>query len=406
MIIERPLYIDKLKQLQMNGHCKVMYGMRFCGKTELIHTFISELYAAGVAQTRILYYEFNDWAFSHLTDGELLRADILSRLPSEKTSKPYYIFLDDFHHVQHFEIVLDTLKNISYADIYISTNNISFLETFKQNTDFYCNFIPLYSVSYKEYRSCCLARNIPEASILSDYMQFGGLPFILCKKTAAEKRQALLTLLQAYAIPDITSNYHLRSEKILSDSLNTLAIHVGETKSYLQLSKDIRVHTATSKSNEDTSTASSSATLKKYVSCLTDAFVIYPSKKCNLTKNQYYDSHARFYFSDYGILNACLNFDKASHAQLLSNMIFNELIFDGYSVDTGVYDYYTKDKTRKTIRNTCEIDFVARKGASLSFINLATTDEEYTEKLNLLKHIKLPGKKMIISKEKEVRQIP
>ena len=392
MNIERPLYIEKLKQLQRNGHCKIIYGMRFCGKTHLLHTFTNSLFQSGVSQSQVLFYEFGNFGLSHLYEGTALLTDILSKLPSDKFG---YVILDDFHKIRHPEIVLQGLAKKEHLDLYLSTNCANFSEDVRLKTYFESDYIPLYPISYEEYRNHFHTTGLSEEALWNNYAEFGGLPFVLCKKSAEEKRTALRMLVYNYAIPDLIKRYHIRSEKMLSELIQALAMQLGETKSYLQLSKDISSHDTIS-----------SATVKKHIHFLEDAFVISPAKKYNLTTNHCYDSHARFYFMDHGICNACFNFDEAKRPQIISNIIHNELIFHGFSVDTGVVECYTKDSSRKTIRNNILIDFVARKENDCLYIQLAHSDEEYQQKQEALSHIKLPGKKLILTHKKEVRHIP
>ena len=43
-------------------------------------------------------------------------------------------------------------------------------------------------------------------------------------------------------------------------------------------------------------------------------------------------------------------------------MVYNELIYNGYSVNVGVFDSYGKNKDNKTVRKNYEVDFYAIKG--------------------------------------------
>ena len=64
--------------------------------------------------------------------------------------------------------------------------------------------------------------------------------------------------------------------------------------------------------------------------------------------------------------------NEESH--IMDNVIYNDLIQRGYSVDVGVVESFTKDSEGKTVRVVREIDFV-RKVRSIEKIMSFTYDE-------------------------------
>ena len=55
----------------------------------------------------------------------------------------------------------------------------------------------------------------------------------------------------------------------------------------------------------------------------------------------------------------------------MENVIYNELIIRGYSVDVGVIDRTIKTKENKYQRTLYEVDFVANKGSKRIYIQSA-----------------------------------
>ena len=47
---------------------------------------------------------------------------------------------------------------------------------------------------------------------------------------------------------------------------------------------------------------------------------------------------------------------------MLENLVFNELLYNGYSVSVGEFDSVEKDTNGKSVRKTNEVDFYAIKG--------------------------------------------
>ena len=57
---------------------------------------------------------------------------------------------------------------------------------------------------------------------------------------------------------------------------------------------------------------------------------------------------------------------------MLENMIYNELIYNGYTINVGVFDKIEKDKNGKSIRKDYEIDFIAKKGFRKYYIQVSS----------------------------------
>ena len=64
---------------------------------------------------------------------------------------------------------------------------------------------------------------------------------------------------------------------------------------------------------------------------------------------------------DTGLRNARLNFAYPDEGQLLENIVYNELIYNGYTINVGTFDTVEKNKEGKSVRKTNEIDFFAQK---------------------------------------------
>ena len=69
----------------------------------------------------------------------------------------------------------------------------------------------------------------------------------------------------------------------------------------------------------------------------------------------------KYYFVDNGLRNVKLNFSSFDEGKLLENVIYNELIYNGYTVNVGTFESIEKDKNKKSIRKTNEIDFLLEK---------------------------------------------
>ena len=80
----------------------------------------------------------------------------------------------------------------------------------------------------------------------------------------------------------------------------------------------------------------------------------------------------KYYFSDLGLRNARLNFRQIEETHTLENIIYNELISRGYSVDVGFVTTYaaTSDNPSRSKKNL-EVDFVCNLADKRIYIQSA-----------------------------------
>ena len=84
-----------------------------------------------------------------------------------------------------------------------------------------------------------------------------------------------------------------------------------------------------------------------------------------------------------GLRNARLNFRQQEETHAMENIIYNELLARGYSVDVGVVQYTSKGTDGKQHQIQCEIDFVVNDGMNKYYIqsalNIDDANKEKTE---------------------------
>ena len=57
---------------------------------------------------------------------------------------------------------------------------------------------------------------------------------------------------------------------------------------------------------------------------------------------------------------------------MLENIVYNELIYNGYTINVGTFDTVEKNKEGKSVRKTNEIDFFAQKNERKYYIQIST----------------------------------
>ena len=69
-----------------------------------------------------------------------------------------------------------------------------------------------------------------------------------------------------------------------------------------------------------------------------------------------------------GLRNVRLNLRQQEETHIMENIMYNELVSRGYSVDVGVVDIFETDAEGKRKKISCEIDFVVNKGRKKYYI--------------------------------------
>ncbi len=141
----------------------------------------------------------------------------------------------------------------------------------------------------------------------------------------------------------------------------------------------------------------SSNTVSDYIGYCEDTFLISEAKRYDVKGKHYFDYPNKYYFTDIGLKNARLGFRQLDSGHIMENIIYNELLIRGYSVDVGVV---VDRRGRSNIQK--EIDFVVNKGDKRVYIQSAwqmNSDEKITAELDSLKLTKDFFSKIIIQND-------
>lgn len=175
---------------------------------------------------------------------------------------------------------------------------------------------------------------------------------------------------------------------MLNDILNLLSTFISSLTNPLNIANSIK-----SVKNEKLS----SNTVSDYIEYCKDAFLISEVKRYDVKGKHYFDYPNKYYFTDIGLRNARLEFRQIDSGHIMENIIYNELLTRGYSVDIGV----VQDR-RNGANSKKEIDFVVNKGDRRVYIQSAwqmNTTEKIAAELDSLKLAKDFFAKIIIQND-------
>lgn len=390
MIIKRDRYLENLIRARHNGLCKVVTGIRRCGKTFLLcRLFYDYLVSEGVDEDHIIKIAMDDRRNKALRDPDTLLEHVYS---SVKDKNMYYLIIDEVQMVEDFADVLNSFLHSDNIDVYVSGSNARFL-----SKDIVTEFrgrasqIHIAPLCFQEIYESSAGRSKEE--VWADYVLYGGMPKILEFEKREDKAQYLQQLYQETFLRDIVERNKIKNKEDLEELLFVLASTIGSLQS---------IDKITNTFNSVKHRNMSPNTIRKYIDYIADSFLVENVRRYDIKGRSYINSPSKYYFADLGLRNASLNFRQVEETHILENIIFNELSCLGYSVDVGAVKAYQKNDEGKSVLKNLEVDFVCNNLDRRIYIQVALSlpDEKKWEQESLsLKKIEDSFKKIIITKD-------
>lgn len=386
-LIQRNRYLQKLIDRKENGLVKVITGIRRCGKSYLLFKlFYNYLIESGVGEDHIITVALDDDENVRYRDPAELSKYIRSRLTDKNGM--YYILLDEVQYaISREEMknqetvrlydVLNGLLRLDNTDIYVTGSNSKMLSkdvmtAFRGRGD----TVEVYPLSFKEYYDYVGG---DKSDAYEDYALYGGMPLVLFKKTDDEKYRYLSSLFEEVYFRDITERYRIAYPDVLSELTDDLCSSVGSLTNVTKITNTIRTVKGL-KVDENT--------VASYLTYLSESFLFRCAKRYDVKGKRYFSYPSKYYCTDIGLRNIRLNFRQQEETHIMENMIYNELISRGYTVDVGVVEIWTTDESGNRKKVNCEIDFVANRGRKKYYIqsalNVSDSVKEKTELRPLL----------------------
>lgn len=397
-VIKRDSYLERIVNKKENGLIKVITGIRRCGKSYLLfNLFYDYLIESGVKEEQIITIALDDDTNIQYRDPDELSKYVRSKIVNKDM---YYILIDEVQYaISKEELknpenirlynVLNGLLRLRNVDIYVTGSNSKMLTkdvltAFRGRGD----EVRVYPVSFREYYAFTGG---DKSDAYEEYALYGGMPLVLLKKTDAEKMNYLQGLFTEVYFKDIVERYEIELPDVLEELADDLCSSIGsltnarKIANTLQSVKNIKV---------------TSTTISNYLNYLIESFLFSNAKRYDVKGKKYFEYPSKYYCTDIGLRNARLNFRQQEETHIMENIIYNELLCRGYSVDIGVIEIVERSEGKKT-KKQCEIDFIANLGAKKYYIQSALNVSEPSKmetELRPLKNTKDFFRKMIVSK--------
>lgn len=397
-IIRRNSYLNRLIEKKENGLIKVITGIRRCGKSYLLfNLFYDYLVESGVSEEQIITIALDDDTFVRYRDPDELSKYIRAKIVNKEQ---YYILIDEVQYaITREELknpentrlynVLNGLMRLRNVDIYVTGSNSKMLTkdvltAFRGRGD----ELKVFPISFKEYYDFIGG---DKSDIYEEYALYGGMPLVLFKKSDAEKMSYLRGLFTEVYFKDIVERYDIALPDVLEELTDDLCSSIGsltnasKIANTLQSVKGVKV---------------SSTTISSYLNYLIESFLFSNAKRYDVKGKKYFEYPSKYYCTDIGLRNARLNFRQQEETHIMENVIYNELLCRGYSVDVGVVEIVER-KDNKQYKKQCEIDFVVNVGPKKYYIQSALNVSDPAKmdtELRPLKNTNDFFKRIIISK--------
>ena len=394
-MIQRDAYLNRLIHSMWNGEIKVITGIRRCGKSVLLfELFFEYLLSQGVPESHILKIELDQRRYYRFRNPITLCEYVESIVQNQK-DEHFFLFIDEVQlttkvvdqanggiEVTIYDM-LNELKAYKNLDVYVTGSNSKGL-----SKDIATEFrgratqIHVFPLSFAEFYA---AVGGDERKALDTYMLYGGMPRLLALDDDKDKKNYLISLYNELYIRDIVERNGIEREDILNDILNFLASQISSLTNPTNIA-----NTISSMKNEKVNTAM----VSNYVKYIIDSFLISMAKRYDVKGKTYFKYPNKYYYTDIGLRNARLNYRQYDPGHIMENMIYNELLRRGYSVDVGVVcDRSDGSKVQK------EIDFVVNDADKKIYIQSAfrmDTDKKEASELSSLMLTKDFFKKIIV----------
>ena len=379
-MIKRDSYLNHMIHHMWNGEVKVITGIRRCGKSVLLFDLFYEyLLSQGVQEDHIIKIELDQRRYYKLRNPITL-CEYVEDLVSGKKDEKFYLFIDEVQlttkvidienggiEVSIYDM-LNELKAYRNLDVYVTGSNSKGL-----SKDIATEFrgratqLHVYPLSFGEFYSHVGG---DERKALNDYMLYGGMPRLLALTDEKDKKDYLSSLYSELYVKDIVERNGIEREDILNDILDFLASQISSLTNPTKIANAL-----TSMKNEKVN----STLVSNYVRHIIDSFLISMAKRYDVKGKTYFKYPNKYYYTDIGLRNARLNYRQYDPGHIMENIIYNELLRRGYSVDVGVVTDRTGGANAQK-----EIDFVVNDADKKIYIQSAfrmDTDKKKSSEL-------------------------
>jgi len=342
-LIERTLYLDKLKRVCGTPDIKVVTGVRRSGKSRLMDSYIGWI-EESKKDSNIIYIDFTNLKYEGLKEYHTLNNYVEEHY---RRGKNNYLFIDEVQMCPSFELTINSLHSSGKYDIYVTGSN-----AFLLSSDLATLFtgrtyeIEVYPFSFAEYMEYYQKEDLEKA--FDQYIKDGGMAGSYAYQGQEEKYNYIEDVFNTLIVRDIRQKYKIRNEALMDRIADFLMDNISNLSSARKIADTLT-------KNKD---KINHKTVGKYMEYLCNAFAFYEVRRYDIQGKKYLASSEKDYLSDHAFRYAKLGTRNMDYGRIIENIVAIELMRRGYEIYAGVL--YKK-----------EIDFVAMKHDEKIYIQVS-----------------------------------
>ena len=379
--------MNKIKDYIDRDYIKVVTGVRRSGKSYFFNMIIEELIKRGIKEENILLIDFELPSYNYINTRRELD-DIVLDFLKDKKEKVYLLF-DEIQKIEDWEKSITGYYKLPNTDVYITGSNSKLLSnelsTLLTGRYVSINMYPFSFNEFLEYKKelndeCIIKReeNSEIENLFEEYLEYGGLPQVIA--TRNNKTTPLRDLFSSIIYNDLIERFNIRNNGLFKRTIKFLLENIGNLISGNSIFNYL--HHDNKKMNKNT--------VYNYLDYLELGYLFLKVTREDLVGKKEINGSKKYYVIDQGFYKSELEDKQRNIGKLLENMVYINLLRNGYKVTIGSVGEY-------------EVDFKAKKDNKISYFQVTyqLNDEKTIEReFNSLIKIKDNYPKYVLSMDK------
>lgn len=340
--IEREMLSSCLNQLD-SKEIIVFKGVRRCGKSTLMAQVIRELIARKVPATAILRINLEEPLFSAEYSVELLEQIYRTYRERVQPEGKCWLFLDEVQNVPGWESWVRGRSETEDVKFFVTGSSSRMLsreigaKLTGRNVSF--EVFPLSFQEFLRFNNLDIgtdliytARKAAVRKAFSDYLQYGGFPEVVLKKTNEDKELLLKSYFEDILYRDVASRYEIRDVANLRNLAVYLLTNVARLTSISKLKNNFTI------SQDKT---------ENYVSAIMESYLLFQLQAFSYSLKKTMRAGFKPYAIDTGLRNRVAFAFSEDSGWLVENVVFCHLkrCYDEvyYQSSEGEADFLIKE---------------------------------------------------------------
>lgn len=344
-ITERNSYIKQVERLIGKGEAIVLTGHRRAGKSCILASLAERWKNLG----NIIFIDMEDPDHADLETYKELHDYVKSHFVEESKN---FLLIDEVQEISQFEKTLRYWIRQDNMTVVVTGSNAAMLSS-EVATAFAGRYFDVHinSLNYEEFLRFYALQDSDDS--LTAYLRWGGLPFLAQIPMADTKVRTdyLGSIYDTIFVKDVITRRKVRNVTMMDNLARFVADNTGKIFSANSIAKYL-------KGKENTVSAN---TVGEYMEAWCESYMIDKVKRYDIKGKLVFEQQEKCYFEDLGIRNyLCKDKRNIDIEKSLENIVYLKLKNRGFDVYVGQI-------------NGKEIDFVARRGTEMLYVQVAMT---------------------------------